>query len=165
MASIVRYSTSSTPNPVTDYLPSVNTPDYEGQANVLVNPDLSAVSGQPLKYWKHVAGAIQLMTQGERDAADAAIAAALLLSQRAGAKDIFDGSGSDAKILKAVVLLLIDELNALRERDRDRSTDVAAATNLADLKARWAARSALADRTGAQARTAIRAKLDNGDAD
>ena len=165
MADIVRYSTSTTPNPITEYRQSVNTPDYDGQPNVLINPNLSAVAGQPLRYWKHVAGAIQLMTLAEQNAVDAAIAAALLASQRNGAKDIFDSAVSDGKILKAVVLLLIDELNTLRTFTRDFKTETAAATNLANFQTRIATLPTLADRTAAQARTAIRTKIDNGDAD
>lgn len=70
-----------------------------------------------------------------------------------------------ADVVRAVVLVLIDEINILRLRDRDRSTDVAAATSLADLKTRWAARSQLNDRTGLQAKSAINIKLDAGEAD
>ena len=33
------------------YLLSVNTPDYEKDPDVLVNPDISAVKGIPLEHW------------------------------------------------------------------------------------------------------------------
>ena len=39
----------------------------------LTTPDLSAVSGTPTRYWKVDAGAIVVMTQPEKDAADASI--------------------------------------------------------------------------------------------
>lgn len=70
-----------------------------------------------------------------------------------------------AKEIRAVLLVILDELNILRTRDRDRSVDVAAATTLADLKTRWAARSSLDDRTAAQGKTAVQNKLDGGSSD
>lgn len=73
---------------------------------------------------------------------------------RAQAVAVFDGDG--ARLLRAIGSVLVDELNILRQRDRDRAADVAAATSLADLKTRWAARSTLADRTLAQAKQAIK---------
>lgn len=155
-------------NDVKKYLISdPNDPTYPVGVNEgsLKDPDTTEVAGQPIRYWKHVDGSLQLKTAGEQASADSALAAALLSSQRAGAKEIFDGDSPNSKILKAIVLLLIDELNVLRERDRDRAVDVAAATNLANLKTRWAAQSSLADRTAAQAKTAIEAKINAGNAD
>lgn len=69
------------------------------------------------------------------------------------------------KALRAAMLGLLDEINLLRERDRDRAVDVAAATSLADLKTRWAARSSMANRTNAQAMTFIQNKVESGAAD
>lgn len=54
------------------YMQSVNTPDYP---TAIVNPDLSALQGVPIKYWKIVAGAVVEMTQSEKNVVDAAIAA------------------------------------------------------------------------------------------
>ena len=76
-----------------------------------------------------------------------------------------DNRAPSWKVLRAVAAVLVDEINALRQRDRDRSADVAAATNLADLKTRWAARSTLADRTMAQAKTAIQTTIAAGTVD
>lgn len=53
-----------------EYLPSVHTPDYP-PSQWLINPDLSAVEGQPRIYWKIVDDEVQLMDQAERDAVDA----------------------------------------------------------------------------------------------
>ena len=63
-------------------------------------------------------------------------------------------------VLRALVLVLLGENNVLRQRDRDRATDVAGSGSLAALKTAWAARAPLADRTAAQARTAIRSAID-----
>lgn len=155
MSVIVRYSTGSTPNPVVAYLPSANTPDYENLPNTLVNPDLSLVSGQPQKYWKHVAGAIQLMTQGEKDAIDAAAAAAVIANAKTAAKAIQDDLTSQSRAIRAVVKETVDELNAIRQWIVAFKVQVAAATNLANLQTRVAALPDMPDRTYTQAKTAI----------
>jgi hypothetical protein len=154
MSDIVRFSTATTPNPVTEYRQSVNTPDFSGLPNTLVNPDLSAVSGQPLKYWKVVTGAVQLMTSPEQAVVDEAIITANNTTAKSGASVSIDGlSGYQ---LRALAQLVMDEINLLRQRDVDRTTDIAASTSLADLKTRWVARSALVQRTLAQAKTAYK---------
>ena len=58
------------PNEVPQYLRSVNTPDYEGDPNTLVNPDVSAVQGVDLKYWKRTGNTIVDMNAGEKTAVD-----------------------------------------------------------------------------------------------
>lgn len=70
-----------------------------------------------------------------------------------------------ARAIRAAVLLMMDELNVLRQRDRDRATDVAAATSLADLKTRWALRPGLADRNAGQMRPNLVARVSTPDAD
>lgn len=70
-----------------------------------------------------------------------------------------------AAVNRAILLVMMDEINLLRQRDVDRSIDVAAAANLADLKTRWAARAALPQRTANQIRPAVQAKITNGSAD
>lgn len=54
------------------YLRSVNTPDYEGDYDVLINPDISSVAGVPLKYWKRNVDSIEEMTISEKSDVDAA---------------------------------------------------------------------------------------------
>lgn len=58
----------------------------------IVNPDLSEVEGQPKRYWKIVGDAVQLMTQAERDAVDAAAEAAQVAAEKAEAKALADGA-------------------------------------------------------------------------
>lgn len=60
----------------TEYLKSVNTPDYESNPNAVVNPDLSAVAGVNRKYWKLSKGAVAEMTTEEKAVVDAAEVAA-----------------------------------------------------------------------------------------
>lgn len=66
------------------------------------------------------------------------------------------------KVLRAEAAVLVDENNVLREWLMAFQVQVAASTTLADLKTRVATLSALPDRTLAQAKTAIQAKITNG---
>lgn len=54
MAAVVIYDPGDpvVANRVTQYLQSANTPDYSGNANTLINPDLAAVVGVPVQFWK-----------------------------------------------------------------------------------------------------------------
>lgn len=76
MAEIVVYDPSSpvVAGRVTMYIPSGNTPTYDGNANTLINPNLTAVSGISQNYWKEDSGGIVEMSQGEKDSIDAALA-------------------------------------------------------------------------------------------
>lgn len=56
------------PGKQAQYLRSVNTPDYTGNANALIDPDLSAVQAVPIKYWKRSGSSVVEMTQAEKDA-------------------------------------------------------------------------------------------------
>lgn len=86
-------------------------------------------------------------------------------SIRSSAKAVENITSADGIKWRALALILLDEFNTLRQRDRDRSVDVAAATSLADLKTRWAARSTLDDRTIQQLKNAYENKIDAGSAD
>jgi len=54
---------------------SVNTPSFP-TVDWIINPDLDALSGVEKKYWKVVGDTVVEMTQGEKDALDAAALAA-----------------------------------------------------------------------------------------
>ena len=97
-------------------------------------------------------------SQGAQDAYDNAQA-------RTQATVLVSDPQAQLKVLRALMLTALDEINLLRERDVDRAADVAVATSLVDLKTRWAARPALAARTAVQLRTAITNKINAGDAD
>lgn len=101
MATVAIFKPSKTPQ----YLQSVNTPDYEGDPDVIVEPDISSVSSVPLKYWKRVGDAIVEMSQAEKDA----IAATELLAKKA----VADNYGVDMKTaLTALVKVINIRLNA-----------------------------------------------------
>jgi hypothetical protein len=72
------------------------------------------------------------------------------------------------KALRAVMGLVVDENNVLRQRLRDQDAAVAAATTLADLKARWAqvaTAGPVPARTDAQAKTAATSRIASGSVD
>jgi hypothetical protein len=53
-----------------ELIESVNTPDYSTQ-DWVINPDLSPVSGVPVKYWKLAGDVLSEMSQAEKDTQDA----------------------------------------------------------------------------------------------
>lgn len=120
------------------YQLSVSESTYNA-ADWVVNPPSLAtlIATVEPKYWKLNVGEtdVQEMTQPEKDAVDAAADVALLASAKTSAKDEYDNTRGTL-ISRAIVTLLIDEINILR------------------------AQHALAPRTAAQARTAIRNAID-----
>ncbi len=169
MADIVRYDTIT--NWAKQYIASQDPSGYVSQNDILIFEDTTVqtvaelrtlLETVPVRYLIKIGTPqVREMTTQEKAAVDAALAAALLAERRLNAKNIFDALDFWGRILRAIVTLVVDEINILRTRDRDRSVDVAAATTLADLKTRWAARSSLANRTYAQAKTAIQNAIDN----
>lgn len=115
------------------YKTSVNTGEYS-PAEWIINPDLSAVQGFNTIYWNINGNSVTLADQATRDARDTEILAGQTLAKRDAEKERFDNED----VLRAVVRLLVDEINILR---------VAAG---------------LQPRTAAQARTAIRNAIDGG---
>lgn len=90
----------------------------------------------------------------------------MLAALRAAAINLeSDDPSPQGKALRGIILVLIDELNRFAQRDRDRAVDVAAATSLADLKTRWAARPTLNDRDISQVKPAIGQKISSGSSD
>lgn len=63
MASVINRTTL-------EFRKSVNTPDFNSN-DYIINPDMSAVAGIPIKYWKISGDNVLAMTQLERDAVDA----------------------------------------------------------------------------------------------
>lgn len=73
MANVALFRSGQTPQ----YLLSVHTPDYASDPDALINPDVSALTGVPTKYWKRVVNAVQEMTAQEKQALDDAEALAV----------------------------------------------------------------------------------------
>jgi len=71
MSKIVIYNpTAVVANQVVEYIPRAHTPDYDSQPYKVVNPNLSAVTGQPMKWWKVVVGEVVLMSSEEQVTVD-----------------------------------------------------------------------------------------------
>lgn len=91
------------------------------------------------------------------------LAAKAKAADRAAAQS--DSTDGLARILRGVVIVLVDELNDLRQWITSFKSAVAAASNLADLKTRVAALANTPARTLAQARNAVANKISDGEAD
>lgn len=150
------------PRRVMSYLRSVNTPDYAGNPNVLINPDLSVVAGVPFVYWKESVGTVVAMTPQERVDLDNSLATSLNIDQRNQAKSTIDTSMPDGKVLRAFADIVKDEINILRQWLTDFQTAVAAANNLADLKTSVSALPSLPARDLSQLKTTIADRIDSG---
>ena len=153
---------------VTAYRTSVDTPVYASNPDALINPDVAAVLGvEPLRYWKcdRPGNAAVAMSGAEKSAVDAQDAAALDAAVRAGARNRHQGFVDQALFLRAFADIVKDEINILRQWDASFKVEVAAANNLANLKARVAGLPDLPDRNLAQLRAAIDARIDSGGVD
>lgn len=94
------------------FLRSVNTPNFD-VADWIINPDLSAVTGQPVRYWvidPPASDTVRLATGGEQSTIDADIATATSDSQKTTAKNEVDTE----RVVRALVELLPNEFNILR---------------------------------------------------
>ncbi len=133
------------------FIPSANTVEYPVE-DWIINPDMSAVVGQPSKYWTISGDTVSLMSQGERDAVDAA----LIASARDALAAEMDQVESYAR---AFALVVLDEINA---HATNISGDRLAAVNggtYAAFRTAATAVSSTPTRTIAQLKTALRNKL------
>jgi len=105
------------------YLASVNTPDFPVE-QWIHGPDMTAVAGWPSRYWTITGDVVSLMSQAERDAVDAAA----LGAQRDGAVAQLDQTED---VLRALVLILLDELNTLRAQATHPITSITRASTTA----------------------------------
>ena len=112
---------------------SAHTPNFSS-VEWIINPDLSAVQGQPVKYWMINGDVVTLATPAEQIVIDDAIAATRAARDKGEEKNRFDNE----RLLKAFAELVIDQFNVLRAIE------------------------GLPDLTFAQLRTAIRNKIDVG---
>ena len=82
----------------------------EPLANYIEDPDLSAVEGVPNIYWIITGDAVSEMSQGEKDAVDAAI----LTAARDGAIQVeIDDLES---VMRQLTKLMVSEINILRQQ-------------------------------------------------
>jgi len=144
MANVLNRSTKQ-------YVASVNTPEYP-VAEWIVNPDLSGVVGVPNKYWVVNGDVVTAMSQAEKDAVDAAEMTAFRDSTAARVDEVED-------IIRALSLVLLDELNLHAERTNAILTAVDGAASLAALKTSVLAIQDVPLRTIAQLKNGLRSKL------
>ncbi len=90
----------------------------------------------------------------------AAIPGAVLTAKRNAAKAIIDNDVPDGRVERAVIALLVQELNLLREWIESFKSAVAASVSLANLQTRVAALATMSDRTGPQVTNAIKSAID-----
>ena len=116
---------------------------FDDQTSPMTETQVKALfSTVPQKYIKRVQDfQVAEMDSGEKATVDSEIVADILAGQRGEASATLDSHEFLGKLMRCFADIVKDEINLLRERDRDRSVDIAAATSLADLKTRWAARS------------------------
>jgi len=134
-----------------EYRRSVNDPDFP-TGTWIHSPDLSAVNGFDSKYWTITGDVVSLMSQGERDAVDAAeltsrgdtIAALIEVAQ---------------SYEKAFAEILLDEFNGHATKINAILTAIDNGATLANVKTNIAAITDYPSRSLAQLRTALRSKL------
>tara|TARA_R110002072_G_scaffold273239_5_gene433978 strand:+ start:12743 stop:13183 length:441 start_codon:yes stop_codon:yes gene_type:complete len=134
-----------------EYRASVSTPDFP-TVDWIHNPDLSAVTGQPSKYWLITGDFITLMDKAARDVVDAAE----LSSGRDAVSDQID---LVEDIVRALALTLLDELNNHAAKINAILDAADNATSLATFKADMVAITDYPQRTISQLKTTIRNKL------
>lgn len=109
MARIVRYDNNGR---VLDYVPDGIVAEWEGKANVLIDPSEGAVAGLPISQWRVASGALRVATPSEL-AAD--VAADNLVRQKALRQRAIDAlSGPDYILERAQALWVLDQLNTIR---------------------------------------------------
>lgn len=81
------------------YLKSVSPTEFRDDPDALINPDVSAVSDVPLRYWKRTGNTIAEMSPDEKKSIDDA-----LLAERQASADSF-GVGVDVAIAGLIKVL------------------------------------------------------------
>lgn len=114
----------------------------EPLANYIEEPDLSAVAGAPSKYWTITGDVVTEMSQGEKDAVNAAnLSAARDAAIQAEVNEL-------ESVIRQLTKLIVDELNILRQQFNITTGEAGQLTD-----------TAFADRTLAQVRTQLRNDL------
>lgn len=137
------------------------------------NPDLSAVVGEPVKYWIIEGDTIRAATAGERltidlqiTQAEADAAIALLTAQRNAAIAAIGAVREEALIaIRAMAEVIRQEFNKQKQWNADTKTKVAGAATFAAFKTAWATLNNVTPITVPQMRTAIKNEITNGNAD
>jgi hypothetical protein len=149
MAEVLNRTQGLTVPYVKQHIPSVNTGEFSS-VDWIINPDLSAVAGFDNIYWDIAGDTVLLVDAATRTARDAEIAAfelqAAMDEEKLRIADV-----STERVLRAIVKLLVDELNILRQQVNATTAESNQLTN-----------TTFSDRTLVQARTAIESEIDGG---
>lgn len=148
MADVVNTSTCEVRMSVNEGVAPFNAPPWQ----VISRDQFLAWSVIPQIYRKWVVDHIEEMSAGEKAAVDAAILEALRDS-------VIQEVDELENIQRAFMLTMLDELNNHTAKINAMLTAVDTASNVAEIKANYAAIPDLPSRTTAQLRSAIRAKL------
>ena len=130
---------------------SANTPDYP-PADWIHNPDLSAVTGFSSIYWIITGDVVSLMSQAERDAVDAAVV-------EASRDETVNRVDNIEDVLRASLLMILDELNLHADQLNQITGTVDGAANMGQFQANMQAVVDYPQRTIQQMKTVIRNKL------
>lgn len=121
MSDVVIVDEGATPQQALEHLLSVDTGLYAGRTDAEINPDLTGLYDRltntytvERRYWKRQAQSIVEMSAAEKAAVDAAEDAALTAGARADAIQKRLGKGGDPISLRAIISILLDEINTLR---------------------------------------------------
>ena len=109
MANVLNRTTGLTAPYTKDIRFSVNTPEFD-VADWIINPDLTAVDGQPSIYWLISGDTVSLADAGQRSAIDAELAALAVEANKTSQKAQY----TDNEIFRAQIKYVVDELNILR---------------------------------------------------
>lgn len=134
-----------------EFIRSVHEPDYPVE-EWIISPDLEAVTGFDSRYWVITGDVVSLMDQAQRAAVDAAT----LEAQR---DDLISQFGSVENILRAFMLIVLDEFNAHSAKTNSMLDAMDASTSLADMKNRIGQIADYPTRTSQQLIDAIRNRL------
>lgn len=125
----------------------------EPEANYIKDPDLSAVEGQPQRYWIITGDVITLADAPTQ----AVIDAALLVARRDEMANDIDKAES---FLRSFALIVLDEFNATALKINEILDAIDNADNLGSLKTAVGAITDKNTRTPAQLKTAVRNRMD-----
>lgn len=142
-------------------------------ANYIRNPDLSAVVGQPVKYWIIEGDAVRPAVGAEIAAADAqaatdaaAAATALLTSQRAYAVTALANLREESHLIdRATLLLLLREINLLRATFNTLKLGLTTVSTFQGLNILGGNLNSNTQRTAQQLRAAVTNSINDGSAD
>lgn len=125
----------------------------EPAANFIEQPNLSAVAGQPAKYWIIAGDVVSL--------ADALTRATIDAAELTAHRDrLADEMTALETYSRNFALIVLDEFNSVSSTINSILTEISAATNLADLKTRIQGITPRPLRTTAQLKTALRNRMD-----